>query len=310
MNAIYSLAFNHARESLVAVPETAKRLTRGSKSCKTKNQRSQALAALLQGGQAVQEAAKGDMQVVGAQLQATDTLSLGAVKVKRDASGNPVKDANGQYVADDGAAVQNLRVSGLELANKSWSEDTSGYKGPIKDLMKGVAQVASNLTQQDIQIELSSGSKSSTENKTVQGTTMDATTFINKSRGDTSLEGVSLTASKLAYIDAKNISIKGVEESSATSSSTSSESYTASAAKLQQDRVQVAGMKDTATTNTQTTNETTIKSASLNVGSLVLKAKESVSLLAVDAKVAGDLVSCPTVRNTLPVESQPPFFQP
>jgi Hemagglutinin repeat/Extended Signal Peptide of Type V secretion system len=124
---------------------------------------------------------------------------------------------------------------------------------------------------------------------TVQGTSIEATSFINKSRGDTNIEGVSLTASKLAYIDANNISIKGVQESQTKSSSTSSESYTASAAKLQQDRVQVAGAKDSKTENTHTETTTTVKSAALNVGALTLKAQNNIELLSVDATIKDDL---------------------
>ncbi len=84
----------------------------------------------------------GNVAVVGSNLIATDTLTIGNQTIAKDDSGQTLQNESGQFVNENGEQVGNVTVTTQELTNEEWHEESSGLRGIFKDIAGGLTLIA------------------------------------------------------------------------------------------------------------------------------------------------------------------------
>jgi len=220
----------------------------------------------------------------GATLAAKDTLSIGT-----DAM---TQNANGQYVNDKGELAGNVTVTTQALESSEWSESSSSFRGVFKDLVKGIAVIASTVTAGLIHGEIKVGESDATRTDTLsqQTTTLAAADLDLTAQQDLTLIGAQVAVSDTANLTAQNVTIDAAQERTVTSTSHTDQTVSGEGASFSSEKgeLTLASVTETDRTERTTTTANTWAGSNLQAGNLNIKADKNVAIIASDVSVQND----------------------
>ncbi|WP_394182141.1 hemagglutinin repeat-containing protein [Marinomonas posidonica] len=220
----------------------------------------------------------------GATLAANDTLSIGTDVV--------TQNANGQYVNDKGELAGNVIVTTQALESSEWSESSSSFRGVFKDLVKGIAVIASTATAGLIHGEIKVGESDATRTDTLtqQTTTLAASDLNLTAQQDLALIGAQVAVSDTANLTAQNVTIDAAQERTVTSTSHTDQTISGEGASFSSEKGELTLASLTETDHTERTTNTanTWAGSSLQAGNLNINANQNVAIIASDVAVQND----------------------
>lgn len=264
-------------------------LTVSSKNIGSKTQ--EAVASNLNAGGSMSINSGGNVSVVGSNLAATDRLTIGNQIIAKNEDGQTLQNEQGQYVNEQGEQVGNVTVTTQELTNESWSESSSGLRGPAKDLVKGISVLTGTMTSTmglDMEIEVGRSTTDRSTQTTQQASTVSANNLGIDVKGDVAIIGSDVNVGNIASINANSLTLDAAKETSTSHHSETVETISNSGPSLGENEITVGSIASTKTTDTTTTTETTWSGSTLNAGTLSVNTHENVNLISSDINVAGD----------------------
>ncbi|WP_392383827.1 hemagglutinin repeat-containing protein [Marinomonas primoryensis] len=222
-----------------------------------------------------------NINLEGATLVANDTLFMGAGSETQEAV---TKDANGHYVNADGTLAGNITVGTQALQSSEWNESSSGFRGILKDLARGVSVVASNMGM-DGEIKVGESRATRTETLKQQTSTLAANDLIIDAQNDVALIGANVSITDTASINAQNVTIDAAQERTVISESHTDHTISSEGATLEKDQISLVSLIDTKHTERTTTTANTWAGSNISAGNLNINAKQNVAIIASDIKV-------------------------
>ncbi|WP_231908914.1 hemagglutinin repeat-containing protein [Marinomonas sp. TW1] len=220
----------------------------------------------------------------GATLAANDTLTIGTDAV--------TQNANGQYVNDKGELAGNVTVTTQALESSEWSESSSSFRGIFKDLVKGIAVIASTATAGLIHGEIKVGESDATRTDTLtqQTTTLAASNLNLTAQQDLALIGAQVALSDTANLTAQNVTIDAAQEHSVTTTSHTDQTVSGEGASFSSEKgeLTLASITETDRTERTTTAANTWAGSSLQASNLNIQANKNVAIIGSDVTVQND----------------------
>lgn len=192
-------------------------LTVSSKNIGSKTQ--EAVASNLNAGGSMSINSGGNVSVVGSNLAATDTLTIGNQIIAKNEDGQTLQNEQGQYVNEQGEQVGNVTVTTQELTNESWSESSSGLRGPAKDLVKGISVLTGTMTSTmglDMEIEVGRSTTDRSTQTTQQASTVSANNLGIDVKGNVAIIGSDVNVGNIASINANSLTLDAAKETTTT----------------------------------------------------------------------------------------------
>ncbi len=222
-----------------------------------------------------------NINLEGATLAANDTLFMGAGTESQEAV---TKDANGHYVNAEGTLAGNVTVGTQALQSSEWNESSSGFRGILKDLARGVSVVASSM---GIKGEIKVGESHATRTDTLQQqtSTLAANNLNIDAQNDVALIGANVSITDTASINAQNVTIDAAQERTVTSESHNDHTISSEGATLEKDQISLVSLIDTKHTEKTTTTANTWAGSNISAGNLSINANQNVAIIASDIKV-------------------------
>ncbi|TBR43814.1 filamentous hemagglutinin N-terminal domain-containing protein [Marinomonas agarivorans] len=304
---------------LAAVDQTSSRYQyekKGSFRVKNKDQGSvkqtaveSALVAGSQNGKGGDITVKADDSILleGATLDSSETLAL---STKGNSASVVSKNSDGDFVTESGEQVGNVTVSTQELHNQEWNQSSSGYRGIAKDLMKGIAAVAS-VVSDDVEIKIGEAHETRREERIHKTATLVANDLEIDAQNDVTFVGTDVQVANNATINANDVIIDAAKNQVIESEShTTTTVVSGDGSKQREDRARAKAEANGETyqapeeqdktslkvaasiidhTETHTTDSTTWQGTNLSAGNLTINANDDVSILASDLVVEDNL---------------------
>ncbi|MFY0639798.1 MAG: hemagglutinin repeat-containing protein [Bermanella sp.] len=235
----------------------------------------------------------GNVAVVGSNLSATDTLTIGNSTIAKDSNGQVLKNDNGQFVNEQGEQVGNVSVTTQELTNETWNEKSSGLRGVLKDIAGGISLMVGTMTAAagipvDAEIEVGRSSVDRTHEVTQQASNVQANDLGIDVQGDVAIIGSNVNVDNQASINANSFTLDAAKEQSSTHHSETVSTISSSGPSMGENEVTLASMSKTDSTETTTTDSTTWSGSTLNAGTLSVNTAENVNIISSDVNVTGD----------------------
>jgi filamentous hemagglutinin len=247
----------------------------------------EAVATNLTAGGSMSINSGGNVAVVGSNLTAKDTLTIGNSIIAKDESGNTLQNENGQFVNESGEQVGNVTLTTQELTNEEWHEESSGLRGVFKDIAGGLSFVAGSFGI-DAEIEVGRSTETRTKEVTQDSSNLQANNLGIDVQGDVAIVGSNVNVGNLASINANSVTLDAAQEQATQHHSETVTTMSSAGPSLGEDEVTVGSISKTDQTESTTTESTTWKGSSLNAGTLIVNTDEAVSIISSDINVAGD----------------------
>ncbi|WP_157203893.1 hemagglutinin repeat-containing protein [Marinomonas sp. SBI8L] len=223
----------------------------------------------------------------GADLLAGNQLSIGGQAIAQTATGDLIEDSLGNLLTQDGTKANDVTITTQALEDKSWNKKSSGLRGAFADLAKGVAVIAGNMGIKT-EIEIGSGTSSSTQTTTQRGSTINANELDIRAFDELAIVGSEVNVAGAANLEANNIIIDAAKEQSVQTESSTIHTVSSDGASLGEDEITLMSLAETSRTESTTTSTTDWSGSSLNVGSLTAKAAGALAILGSSLNVAGE----------------------
>ncbi|MBD5772106.1 hemagglutinin repeat-containing protein [Marinomonas colpomeniae] len=247
-------------------------------------------SSLVSTGGNVSVTADDNITLEGATLSSSEILSLAAGGNDAEAV---TQNSAGDYINADGEEVGDINITTQALTNTSYSESSSGFRGILKDMVKGFSVLASTLTLGVVHGDIAVGESESvrSEYTTQQASNLQSNDLTIDASNDVSIIGSNVYVADSATINAQNVVIDAAQETSVESESHTTSSVSADGASFSSETGEATLVSLTTTDQTETTTNTsnTWSGSSLDVGNLTINAQENVAIIASDITVENDV---------------------
>ena len=242
-----------------------------------------AKGALLASGGDLSLDTAGDIQVTGSDLVADKRLQIGD---------SVVEHAGDEYRTASGDHVKNLTVDALALKNEEWAEKSRSFTG----VMKAVAQVAAytvagvmGIGADTPAIELGSREADRVQQLSHQGSNLAANDIAVNVDDSARFVGANVSAEGALNVNADNIQIDAVADTTSESHVSEKETVKGLGAKLERDEFRVGGIEERKDQQTHTEVTTQWQGSQISAGNIALNAGDSIQVTASDVASAGDI---------------------
>lgn len=251
--------------------------------------RETAVASALMAGSDLNLNAANTIKITASELAAGKTLRIGDQTIDSITLMNPDSDTYAQRPL-------NVIVDTLALHNESWNESLKGFKGPFKELVKGLSFVAAMtfpmLAASDKLPTLTIGEHDSRRQRddTQAGSQLFAHDLSVNAQDKVALIAANVHAQGKAEVSAHDIVIDSVAERQQLAHDAATETIKSLGAKLGKDEVRIAGIELSKDGTQSSSSLTTWKGTTIDAQQLVLKAEHDLDVLGATINIHGDAV--------------------
>lgn len=243
-----------------------------------------AAASVISAGGDLNLNAANDIRLTASILHSGQTLRIGEESVDPAA-----------LTANSPQRPMNVIVDTLALTNESWNETEKGFKGPLKELVKGLSLILTpkleilSLGLIDLpETEIASFSRSRTTNVLQAGSFLQANNISINATDTVAMINANVAAEGIADISANDIIIAAIAETHTAMHDEGSETVNGLGMRLDKDEVRVAGVEMIKHSLADSTTMVEWKGSTINADQLVLNAKRDLEILGASINVSGD----------------------
>ncbi|TBW46418.1 hypothetical protein EZI54_23185 [Marinobacter halodurans] len=224
-----------------------------------------------------------DIQVTGSDLVADDALRIGD---------HVVEHAGDDYRTASGDRVENLTVDALALKNEDWAEKSRSFTGVMKALSQVAAYTVAGVMGVGADtpaIELGRRKADRTQQVSHQGSGLAANDIAVNVDGTARFAGADVTAEDGFNVNADDIQIDAVANTTSESHVSEKETVKGLGAKLEHDEFRLGGIEERKDQQTHTQVTTQWQGSQISAGHIDLNAGDSIQVTASDVASSGDM---------------------